>query len=156
MFSIDFDHIVRLILPRLKRTPIRTAWIIVLVRGLKVIYQGLTKYRVESNYKASMNGQTIYLEKRLNDYFNSGNSGIEILPYNALNYIYVTNNNEGVPLYTQNSPSASVLLTDAQFYNNVLHFEVVITEGVSAPENQLRAILDKYIYASRRYKITYE
>jgi hypothetical protein len=103
-----------------------------------------------------MNGQTIYLEKRLNDYFNSGNSGIEILPYNALNYIYVTNNNEGVPLYTQNSPSASVLLTDAQFYNNVLHFEVVITEGVSAPENQLRAILDKYIYASRRYKITYE
>jgi len=156
MFSIDFEHIIRLILPRLKRTPLRTAWIIVIVSGLKAIYQYLTEYRVESNYKASMNGQTIYLEKRLNDYFNSGNSGIEILPHNVINYIYVMNNNEGVALYTQNSPSASVFLTDTRFYNNLLYFEVLIPSGVSAPENQVRAILDKYIYASRRYNITYE
>jgi hypothetical protein len=153
MFNIDWNYFIRLLLPPRKRRTIRIAWLILITSAIRSISSQLNEYRGLTSYKGNMRGCTIYLEKLLNDKFNGGNTGLIINPYNAKNYLYVSNINAGDTVYVENNASTNLMLPDVEFYKSLANFEVLVPSSLNIDINQLRAELAIHVYATKFYII---
>jgi len=157
MFNIDWLHIIKLLLPPFKRKAIRIAWLSVLVKPFRVIYDELYIFRDQSNYLANMNGQAIYMQKYLNDLFNGGMSGIIVEPNVVKILTYVGNIGSGYPeLYISNSPYAGNFLGDSAYYGNLPDLLIKIPSALGLDAASVDAVVRRYAFAGKNWKqITY-
>lgn len=71
-FNIDHDALPNQHTPAEERTPEGLAFVKVLLKGFKTLYNRFICARAETLYKLKFNAQVMYLEKLLNEQFNNG------------------------------------------------------------------------------------
>ena len=102
-------------------TSIRMAWLNVIIKPVKDLYDAFILYRATALYKLNFNGQIIYLEHILNDVFDNANRGIYIDNTADLNRVYLFNSSELVtPVYVYNNYDAAIPYVVGEFsvYDN--------------------------------------
>jgi hypothetical protein len=153
MFKIDWAHLLLLLLPPHKRKPMRIAWLTVLLKPFVFIYESLMSYRERADYAAAITGQTIYLQKYLNDTFNSGNSGIVIVPVNPKTYIYVSVMAVAQDVLVGEVPDLEPDPATINYYLTLPDFVVQVPHTIVYDQAQLIAAVHKYAYASKQFII---
>lgn len=127
------------------------------IEPIKVIHNEFKVFRKNSIYKIVHNGQVMILEKVLNDAFD-----------NTLRRIYITDSLIKDPLYIYSTPEqkpvylGSEFLYDFSVFNDIgTDFNVIFPislKPVTAfdllnSENRIKALINYYKLASKRYKI---
>lgn len=158
MFSIDYNILIQLVLP----FSLRKARIIAILKSfinpVELIYNEFITYRLASLKRLNYSGQVIYLEKLLNDYFNT--SGIYIEDTADIEYTYLSTKNEGDVLYlsTKAENNAPVYLATQSELESNYQFIVKIpsvlyanlgTSGLS----RMRSLIDLYRISGKKFEI---
>ena len=71
MFNINFDILLKLLLPVSLRQPTTESFLKAVVKPLKQLYTAFSTYRTNQLLALSYTGQTMYLKKLLNDNFDN-------------------------------------------------------------------------------------
>ena len=116
MFNINFTYLINLLLPPNLRKPKQVAWLSVLLSYLQKIYESFVQFKIDKLYEINFTGQVMYLEKKLQTFFN--NSGIVIDDGYFVNNLYLYNSAEiALPVFFSNQ----IEELDEQFYINYLY-----------------------------------
>ncbi len=154
IFKIDYKRLVRLLLPTVLRNDVILAYLDSLVIPIKALHAEFSNNRSINLYKITHNGQVCYLRAVLNDTFDNELRRIKVAEGNIYppNYIYT----EGEK---QNKYLGKIFIRPANEYGNFgVDFRVIIPDGFNLTANyyQMKATIDFYKLASKRYKIQYE
>jgi hypothetical protein len=167
-FTYPFNWLVMLndYLPILRRVPKFFALLSVPFKYIWNFYLQFMNYRCLVLHSTAINGQTIVLEKALNVMFNNNEDGIEIVNtlinfqtlyvYNSFEQPpigqerYIFNRNEAIP--TGATQSYVFRKDEIQFqYDFVVRIPAAIYSIINL--NQLRAIIDQYIFVGTNYNV---
>lgn len=154
VFIIDFKRLVQLLLPTFLRKPKTVAWLQGITAPLRVLYADFTNNRAANIYKLSHNGQVCYLRKVLNDTFDPSLRRIKIVDGNRFQREYIYTEAEQQPKYL----GTIYLRQSGDYSDSGVDFRVLVPDGFDIARNfpQMRATIDFYRLASKRYKIQYE
>jgi len=156
MFDIDFKIMVKRLVPYFLYKETLRDYLFAAIKGLETTHGVFKDFRTQSIRDLQFTGQTIYLEHILNDEFDPGTRGIYIdtINVNQFNYLfrkiegktplYLFRKSEGAPLYYGIRKSEYGFLVD---------FIVYVPVAVVFDSNQMKALINKYKLAGKRYKI---
>jgi hypothetical protein len=114
MFNVNFDYLVWLYFAKILRNNRLIEFALLIVSQLKVVYNQFTAYRTQKLYLVNFTGQTMYLEKILQDTFSI--PGLYITDGDLMQPLFLSNKEEGnYPLYLHNQ---------GEVYDDVLIFNV--------------------------------
>jgi hypothetical protein len=156
-FELDYDRLVRLLLPvRLRRT-VMVAWLQCLVAPLRHIYQLFTAHRSANLYTLGHNSQVVYLTAALNDTFDSALRRIYLTERLPTDPLYLYRRAENNPLWIgRNVEAGSTTYPIPQWlYNRTevatssMNFLIMAPAGLVYDLDRLRALTDKYRLPSK-------
>jgi hypothetical protein len=114
MFQINFTYLINLLLPPFLRKDRHKAWIKLILSNIYKLYIEFMSFKTLKLYDINFNGQTMYLEKKLQDTF--GIPGLYISDGLLLNEVYFSNKDEdNIPLYFPNIAEE----TDTNYFYNI-------------------------------------
>lgn len=151
-YTIDYKRFVVLFLPVALRKPRVITWCQTLIAPLINVYDSWRIYRDGNLYNLAHNGQVCHLRKVLNDTFDIADRRIKIIDGNQFNRLYI---------YTPAEKKAKYLgvmrLRPASDYADTgLDFIVLVPRKLLFNETDMRAMIDFYRLASKKYDIYYE
>lgn len=130
-----------------------------LIKPLQTLNDEFVIYINDTFYLISFTGQVIYLEKVLNDLYDSSLRRIYIQNGTLLGlppYIYNVVENRERYIYRKNETNPNQLyLRNIQEYTSSNDFIVFVPSGINTPqlETQIKAIVNRYKLAGKRYSI---
>lgn len=153
VYRIDWDKLVRLMLPIRLRRPLMIWFFWSMVYPVRWLYQLFTNFKNERLKRISYNSQVVYLQKMLNDEFD---------PF--LKRIRVVNNaiDDRRLLYYQHRGKPLNLGTVHFFsekWTRNFDFLVLIPKDVNLEDtqiNQMKNLIEYYKLYSKNYEIRYE
>lgn len=134
----------------------RVEWLQALIKPVKSIHANLLSFRKRENYYLSFNFQRGSMEKLLNEEYPNATNGIYIEDYAFVNTTYTFNHNENQqPPHTYNHSEGNPLYTINHSEAGAGPYEYIIwvPSTVSYVEAQMRALVDRYNQAPKRYII---
>lgn len=160
MYSFDIEKFIHRLLPPFLRTALQKAWIRVLLKPVEYLLTQLQAYRVEKLNELSYNGQTIQLERYLNDIFDSVQRRIQVKHYadspdfdyllsengSALDYDYLISESTNTGFLYFIGENSAPLGVD---------FIVLFPSSISTLSEAIKARVDKYRVAGKQYQINY-
>lgn len=159
MFGIDFEILIKRILPTTKRNAWHIDWLMSMTKGLQTLYTSFLAYREESLKQLSYNSQTLIFNKLLNDVCD-----------NTLRRIYIDNtfdnkirthlfdkteNESIIYLYDKSEGKEPTYLYDTSEIGEDTDFIVFVPTELTNKEAQVRALVNKYKLSSTQYTIEY-
>ena len=105
--------------------------------------------RNQNLYNLAYNGQVCYLRKVLNDRFDIAQRRIKIIDGNKYKREYIYTDGEKKPRFL----GTIYLHDDADYSDTGVDFVVLIPVGLNYNDYEMRALIDFYKLASKRYKI---
>jgi len=165
-YNFDIELYTYRSIPYFLRQPIRINWLECLMKPIDTNIIAINDYRDKKLIELSYNGQTILLEKVLNDIFDPDLRRILIL-HNQPTYINLFFDSEGqtqeVWTYddteTPLESDVTFLYYDAESPGSILpsniDFRVVVPLELQQYENQISAVVWKYKIASKRFDIIF-
>ncbi|WP_367867905.1 hypothetical protein [Pedobacter sp. WC2423] len=154
IFEVDFNRLISLNLPVDLRQLKWLTWLQCLVSPVKMIDSKFKAFRSANLYTLAHNGQVCFLRKVLNDSFDPGLRRIYIAEGSKYDRNYIYTNAEKQPKYL-----GKMYLRQASDYaDSGVDFRVIIPIGfnLNAVIHQMKAAIDFYKLASKRYKIEYD
>lgn len=154
IFLIDYNKLALLMLPTFLRKVKMFAWLQVLITPIKMLYADFMNRRNANLYNLAHNGQVCYLRKVLNDSFDPTLRRIYIGDGNRYTRNYIYTNGEQQPKYL-----GTMYLRQAEDYADTgLDFRVIVPDDfdINAVYHQMKATIDFYKLAGKRYKIEHE
>ena len=156
MFNINFDILLKLLLPVSLRQPITEAWLKALLKPLKQLYNTFSTYRTKQLLALSYTGQTMYLKKLLNDNFDNARR-------------FHIHDATDTRLYLCNDPDLTKRLTyehddaDEVFFYNPEHDANYVDFNIHGPNDILlmpshadvENYINRYKLAGKSYDITF-
>lgn len=147
---VNFDRLIELLMPTFLRQPMMFAFLKSIVKPLDILYNQIM-------YKMQHTCQVIYLEKMLNEYFvvaayDSQNHEatkvvfIDDAPKPPTKYIYL---NQEIPPKEYLYLRTQYLTGDTDHIDFIIH----IPSSFVFVEDKLKAIIDYYKLAGKKYKI---
>lgn len=116
MFNLDWPTFIQALLPYWWRKPNMIAWLRTLLSAVIGLYDDLVTFRSRTIYDLQITGQTIYLEKALNDRFDFINRQIYIENLADLTQFYIYNKVEAQPpVYLYNKYDATYTYASGEF-----------------------------------------
>ena len=131
-YQLDINKLIELLTPTFLRKERMLAWLRVIHFPLIKIMDDFNFNRNQNLYNLAYNGQVCYLRKALNDRFDIAHTDGEKKP-KFLGTIY--------------------LHDDADYSDTGVDFVVLIPAGLNYNDYEMRALIDFYKLASKRYKI---
>ena len=157
--NIDFRRLAFRLLPPSKRLDWIVVWLEVLLWPLQSLNNLFVNYANDLTYFESFTGQVIYLEHILNDLFDPTNRGIYIEDNIPVQPLYLYNhaeNQEDTFVYNKSEGAAPLYLYNQAQIDADFDFIVIVPPNVIVTdEDYMRAIINRYKLASKRYKIEY-
>lgn len=149
VFEIDFNRMLVLLLPTFLRKSKMTTWLKVLISPVVALHYNFMQERNRDLYKLTHNSQVCYLRKALNDEFDKDFRRIEITDVEGKEPNYIYTFGEKKPkflgkIYLNNS--AGIKGSGVDFY-------VRVPLKVANSKDEIRALVDLYRLASKRYEI---
>lgn len=182
---IDISKFIKANLKEDFRVPVRIATLETLLETMDTTFNALYQYRLDKLREIAYSGQTIQLERMLNDYFDVTLRRIYIRHNILISDILWLAEEEQADtyLYTEEEYQSGTAgeagtsgLVSIQYWNNegedpgaliggggtngtsgevTIDFEIVVPTSLSGFESQIRANVNKYVQAGRRYDIIY-
>lgn len=151
-YNIDFTDLAIKFLPATFRKAKIVSFARMLLSGTVAVHDSFISYRANNIYKLANNGQVCYLRKVLNDNFDVSMRRIKIVDGELYprTYIYTA------PEQRQRYFGSLFLRQSIDFEDSGVDFLVILPSGLQFSEEDMRAILDYYRLASKRYDIRYE
>lgn len=128
------------------------AWIRSLLMPLDDLYGRFVEQRNKHLYNLAHNGQKCYLRKALNDRFDPHLRRITIDEPTHYAAVYIFTEPEDLPIYLE----PSVYLYAGEEHVGGTNFVVRIPRGLSYLDLEIKALIDYYKIASKKYTIYYE
>lgn len=159
MYQVDWLNLILSLLPGFLRKPVQQTWLYTLLGPLVQLYTTFLQYRATKLRELSYNGQTIMLEQMLNYYWPSGGGGIfiENNPSQVPNVYIYAQSEQQPPLYIYAdgelaTTGPTYIYSDAEYSNNV-DFIIWVPAATVYTEPAMRARVDLYRAAGKRYRI---
>lgn len=150
-FNIDYNTLVRWLLPVPLRKRLILAWLQALVWPVVLLYQAHRRYREANLYRLSISPQVCYLEKLLNDRYDRTDRRIYIDDAIDRPPLYLFQDAENKPVYLGSRP----LYRENEFGLNLDDFVVYVPVIVIFEFNEMRSLIDLYKLAGTRYSIQF-
>jgi hypothetical protein len=158
-YQLNQQALIQSLLPSLLRQPRHLAWLEVLLSPLLTLYEQFADHMATTTRELSYNGQTMLLEKALNDRFDPAFRRIRIINADTelepvyLNFVSEEQNMSIVHFANEGQP----LLYVSQWidYTNQVGFTVRVPRGLAAQEDVLQARIKQLKLALVRHTILY-
>lgn len=148
-YNLDINKLTILLTPTFLRKERFLAWLRVIHFPLIEIVDKFNFNRNENLYNLAHNGQVCYLRVVLNDRFDPIQRRIKIADGNRYQRQYIYTRGEQKPKYL-----GKIYLYDRADYGDTgVDFIVLIPRGLIYNEYEMKALVDFYKLASKRYKI---
>lgn len=148
-YNIDIQKLTELLTPTFLRKPKMLAWLQALAFPMQKILDDFNFNRNQNLYNLAHNGQVCYLRAVLNDRFDVSQRRIKISDGNRYRRQYIYTDGERKPKYL----GTMYLHDDADYSDTGVDFIVLVPAGLSYNDYEMRAVIDFYKLASKRYKI---
>ena len=152
IFELNLRRLVILLLPTFLRKARLVAWLQILIAPLEQLQYSFNQKRNSDLVTLTHNGQKCYLRKILNDTFDQGLRRIRIEDMTHFNAVYIYTEAENQPIYL----AEKYLYTSGEMQVNGVNFSVYIPNELRAREVEIKALIEAYKIASKRYIIIYE
>lgn len=160
MYSFNFNSLIQLLLPRVHRKPVMTAWLEVLLYPVKQLHDLFIALRDSLLYDARVTGQVNSLEWMLNDkFYNDG----------TLRSIYISDNtglDNDVLIYqsAEAEPETYLFNTSESAEDDTYIFQtgegiggedfiVNVPDALVFDEEYMKSLINKFKIAGKTYKI---
>ncbi|WP_396177426.1 hypothetical protein [Flavobacterium sp.] len=149
-YSVDWNRLVLLLLPTFLRKPKTVAFLQALVAPISQLHYQWTLLRFDHYYKLYHNGQVCKLRKLLNDELDPALRRIYITDGNSFPRKYIYTRAENKPVFI----GTMFIYQNDEYTNTGADFTVFVpAEIVNTKIHELRALIEFYKLASKRYKI---
>jgi hypothetical protein len=141
--------------PHVLRTHRMMSWMNALVSPVVTVYNLFLRYRNAKLYQLGITPQVCFLEKMLNDRFDPQDRRIYIgdgLRYDPI-YIFQDDEEKPIWLYDESEAQPVYLYTDGETLLNGDDFIVYVNVLIPFNEIEMKALLNSYKLAGKRYKI---
>lgn len=159
-FLINWKKIAVLLTPTFLRGKIMAAWLELIINPAEDIHYNWMLFRKDNIYNLAHNSQLCYMEGALNDNFDTTQRRIYIDNGNAFKrkYIYTDGELSGEIINNEIFITPTFLGTvylygDEDYADTGVDFIVVIPLNLVYSPYKMRALIDFYKLASKRYKI---
>lgn len=166
IYHIDFGKLIVAHLPGISRKIGRMAFLVILIKPVKSLYEAFINWREARLYLMGHNSQAIYIRKALNDRFDPIQRQIKVANSPVIEQVWHFDTADNRPLYyfdpADNKP---VYFRDpADFLELNADFEVIVPQGLKPAdatalndfEIRLRTLVDYYKLYSKKYNIKYQ
>lgn len=158
-YDINFNRLALAIVPLCLRKPILMNILYVMMGQVSRALGVFSLYRDETNYRLAYNGQVCYLRAVLNDKYDELSRRIYIEDVEPMrgNILYMREKNDFLMAPTRSTGEAITINKRDFSGSNAVDFNVVVPLDLQGTfkEEQMRALVDTYKLASKRYTITY-
>lgn len=148
-FNVDITKLTQLLTPTFLRKPVMLAWLKVLHSPLQDVVDWFNDNRKANLYNLAHNGQVCYLRKALNDRFDVQYRRIYITDGNLHQRRYIYTEGEQKPQWL----GTIYLYDDSDYSDTGVDFIVMVPSELQYSDYEMRALIDFYRLASKRYKI---
>lgn len=148
-YNLNINKLTELLTPTFLRKEKFLAWLRALHFPLIKVLDDFNFSRNDNLYNLAHNGQVAYLRGALNDRFDKSQRRIKIADGNRYQRQYIYTRGEQNPKYL-----GKIYLYDRADYGDTgVDFIVLIPRGLIYNEYEMKALVDFYKLASKRYKI---
>lgn len=162
-FNINWERLALLLLPTFLRNEVMRAWASLLVLPMSEIHYQWRENRKDNIYRLAHNSQKCYLRAALNDRFDNQLRRIRIDDGNSFKrkYIYTDGELNGTIINSQIFVKPTYLGTmflydDSDYEDTGVDFIVKVPADIMYNTYEMKALIDFYKLASKRYKIVKE
>lgn len=157
IFDIDYGRLAAWLTPIPLRSARMLAWLRVQVSPVVVLYQAFGRNRTANLYGLGISPQVCYLEKLLNDRFDTGPRRIYIGDPQEQTGYYIYQDAEDKPLllYTDAEQPGITTYTDTEAGVSSIDFVVFVPVGLLFNRQELLALLDVYKLAGTSYLLNF-
>lgn len=152
IFVLNLRKLVVLLLPTFLRKVRIIAWLQMLLAPLERLQYDFEQKRKNDLITLTHNGQKCYLRKILNDTFDEALRRIRIEDMHLFNAMYIYTEAEKQPVYLEEK----YLYTSGEMQVSGVNFSVHIPLSLQEKEVEIKALIEAYKIASKRYIIIYE
>ena len=147
--NLNINKLTELLLPTFLRKPKMLVWLRALHFPLIKIVDDFNFNRNQNLYNLAHNGQVCHLCGALNNRFDIAQRRIKIIDGNKYKREYIYTDGEKKPKFL----GTIYLRDDADYSDTGVDFVVLIPAGLNYNDYEMRALIDFYKLASKRYKI---
>ena len=148
-FNVNWSRLAILLTPTFLRSELMKAWLELMMDGIDTIHYQWLQFRKDNLYNLAQNEQICYLKAALNDRFDPSLRRIIISSGNAFTREYIFTDGEMKPKYL----GTMYLYDDADYEDTGVDFIVRVPMDIYFSPPAMRALVDYYKLASKRYKI---
>jgi len=146
MYNIDYIKLIKHTIPVAFRLPRMIAFITWLTQPIKDLHAQFLAYRTNANYELAHGSQVIYLEKYLNDRFDSNKRRISIIDHDPNDYpVFRTDAEDDTVIFRTDAEGGTIIMrTNEELYSGFdFTIEIDNALGNLTPDiNELRACVD--------------
>lgn len=154
IYDVDVKRLLKLLLPMKWRKAGLVALAGALTEPIAGMPAELREYKAKQEYRMRYNGQVCRLRGLLNDEFDKDNRRITVTDVKsnvADGYIFVYSRKES--RYEVQLPGKIKVRSNPQYEDG--DFEVNVPRELNGKDLQIKALINEYKLASKRYKINY-
>lgn len=151
-FNVNWPRLALLNTPTFLREEVMKLWMSLLLSPVSQVHYWWVNYRAENIYKLAHNSQKCYLRGALNDRFDRQLRRIRIDDGNAFKRKYIYTDGEEKPKFL----GTMFLYDDSDYADTGVDFIVVVPAVLQYSVYEMKALIDFYRLASKRYKIITE
>ena len=148
-YHLNINKLVELLLPTFLRKEKMLAWLRALHFPLVKVVDDFNFNRNQNLYNLAHNGQVCYLRKALNDRFDVSARRIKITDGNRYKRQYIYTQGERKPKYL----GVMYLRQNTDYADTGVDFIVEVPKGLKYNDYEMKALIEFYKLASKRYKI---
>ena len=152
IFELNLRRLVILLLPTFLRKARLIAWLQILIAPLEQLQYSFNQKRNSDLVTLMHNGQKCYLRKILNDSFDQTLRRIRIEDMTHFNAVYIYTEAENQPVYLEEK----YLYTSGEMQVSGVNFSVRIPKTLRTRNVEIKALIEAYKIASKRYIMIYE
>lgn len=158
-YDIDYKKLALNITPIKLRNQLYMAFQYLVVSPISRLAKMFDTYRTDTNYRLHHNGQVCYLRAVLNDLFDSTLRRIQIEDLAPQRELVIWKRTQNKPMMISERSSGNEIIVSKRGFGGADGYDFVVIcplalHGV-IDETRMRAVLDQYKLASKRYTITY-
>lgn len=150
MFDVNIDKLVQLMLVKALRKPKNILYLQALAKPIKVIYERFLLMRDDHLYRLSINSQTVYLEKSLNDRFDNELRRIDIDDADWPEILYLFLYIEDKPVYIEETIYIS---SYNEYMQDFIDAIVYVPSALDYDRDEMKALINEYKLMSITYDI---